>query len=148
MIEKMDRLKRTVLELIVGIAAFGVLFEILGILFVKDKGAYTIGIVCGALTAAGIAIHMAYHLNNALDWDEENARRMIRKGTAIRYAAVTLVIILLAYFKIGNIFSYFLGIMTLKAAAYAQPYVHRLLNKIFHIEEGGAEYGFHDSRID
>lgn len=82
---------------------------------------------------------MAHSLNDALDRDEENARRIIRKGTSIRYGAVILIILLLAYLKIGNILSCFLGIMTLKAAAYAQPYVHKLLNKIFHIEEGGCE---------
>ncbi len=165
MIEKMDSLKRTVLDLLIGIVIFGVLFEVLGILFVKDKGAYTIGIVCGVLIAAGMAIHMAHNLNDALDWDAENATRIARKGTVLRYGAVTLITILLAYFKIGNILSCFLGIMTLKTAAYAQPYVHKLFNKIFNIEEGGcenaiiddddefdfsewAERGFYDSRFD
>lgn len=158
----MDSLKRTVVELLIGIAFFGMLFEVGGILFVRDKVSYSIGILCGVVIAAGMAIHMAYNLSDALDWDEEHARRIARKGAFIRYLAVVLVTILLAYFKIGNILSCFLGIMSLKTSAYAQPYVHKLLNKIFNIEEGGcenaiiddddefdfgewAERGFHDS---
>lgn len=165
MIEKMDSLKRTVMELLIGIVLFGMIFEIIGILLVKEKAAYSIGILCGVLIAAGMAIHMAYNLNDALDWDEEHARRIAKRGSFIRYGAVVIITILLAHFKIGNILSCFLGIMSLKTAAYTQPYVHKLLNKIYHIEEGGcenaiiddddefdfsewAERGFHDSRFD
>ena len=165
MIEKMDSLKRTVLELLLGIVFFGMFFEISGILFVKDKLSYSVGLLCGVLIAVGMAIHMAYSLNNALDWDEENAKREVRKGAILRYVAVVLITMLLAYYKIGNVLSCLLGIMTLKTAAYAQPYVHKLLNIIYKIEEGGCENaiiddddefdfgewaanGFHDSRFD
>ena len=165
MIRKMDSLRRTVLELLLGIVLWGILFELGGLLIVKDRISYSIGMLCGVLIAVGMAIHMAYNLNNALDWDEENARRIARKGSMIRYMAVALITILIAYFKIGDILSCFLGIMTLKTAAYVQPYVHKLLNKIYHIEEGGcenaiiddddefdlgkwAECGFYDSWLD
>lgn len=165
MIEKMDSFKRTVLELLLGIAFFGIIFEIAGVLFVEDKGAYSIGILCGVLIAAGLAIHMAHNINDALDWDAEHAKKSVRNGAMLRYGAVTLITMLLAYFKIGNILSCFLGIMSLKTAAYTQPFVHKVINKIFKIEEGGyenaiiddddefdfgewAERGFHDQRSD
>lgn len=166
MIEKMDSLKRTVLELMLGITVFGVLFEAGGLLLAKEKVSYSVGILCGVLLAAGMALHMAYNINDALDWDAEHAAKALRKGSVFRYTAVTLTTMLLAYFKIGNILSCMLGIMTLKAAAYSQPFVHKLLNKIYHIEEGGcenaiidddedefdfsewAEHGFYDPRSD
>lgn len=162
----MDSLKRTVLELLLGIFLYGVIFEIVGIVFVKNRLPYSIGMICGMLLAAGMAIHMAYNINDALDWEAEIAAKTLRRGSIFRYATVTLITMLLAYFKIGNILSCMLGIMTLKAAAYSQPFVHKLLNKIYHIEEGGyenaiidddedefdfgewAEHGFHDPRSD
>lgn len=164
MIEKMDSLKRTVLELLLGILLFGLLFEFVGLLLVKDRMAYSIGIGCGMLIAAGMAIHMAYNIDDALNWDAEQAAKALRRGSILRYTTVTLITMLLAYFKIGNILSCVLGIMTLKTAAYTQPIVHKVINKIFKIEEGGyenaiidddefdfgewAECGFHDPRSD
>lgn len=139
MIEKMDSLKRTVLELILGIAAFGILFEGVGILFVKDKISYSIGILCGVVIAVIMMLHMAHNLNDALDWDADYAKRSVRSSAVLRYFGVALVMVALAYFKIGNIFSCFLGIMTLKTAAYTQPFVHKLINKLWNIEEGGCE---------
>lgn len=165
MIEKMDSLKRTVMELLLGILLFGLLFEFVGLLLVKDRMAYSIGIGCGMLIAAGMAIHMAYNIDDALNWDAEQAAKALRRGSILRYTTVTLITMLLAYFKIGNILSCVLGIMTLKTAAYTQPIVHKVINKIFKIEEGGyenaiiddddefdfgewAECGFHDPRSD
>ena len=165
MIEKMDSLKRTVLELLLGILLFGLLFEVVGIWFAADKLSYSIGIGCGILVAAGMAVHMAYNIDDALNWDAEQAAKILKKGSMLRYGAVALITILLAYFKIGNILSCMLGIMTLKTAAYTQPVVHKVINKIFKIEEGGyenaittdddefdfgewAERGFHDPWAD
>ena len=162
MIEKMDSLKRTVLELLLGIAFWTVVFELGGLAFVKSKMSYSVGLLCGVVIAVGMTLHMAHNLNNALNWEPEIAKREVKKGAFIRYLAVVAITILLAWLKIGDILSCFLGIMTLKTAAYAQPYVHKLLNKIYHIEEGGcenaiitdddefdfgewAEHGFHDS---
>lgn len=139
MIEKMDSLKRTVLELLLGILLFGLLFEFAGLLFVTDKLSHSVGIGCGVLIAAGMAIHMAYNINDALDWDAEQAAKALRRGSMLRYATVVLITMLLAYFKIGNVISCFLGIMSLKTAAYSQPVVHKVINKIFKIEEGGYE---------
>ena len=161
----MNSLKRTVLDLLIGIIGWGSLFEIIGVLVVKNKLAYSVGMLCGVLIAAGLAFHMAYSLNNAFDWDAEVAVKEVKKGVMFRYVAVLIVTSLRAYFKIGNILACFLGIMTLKTAAYIQPYVHRFINHIFNIEEGGcenaitidddefdfgqwAESGFYDSRFD
>ena len=162
MIEKMDSLRRTVWELLIGILFSGILLEIVGLILIKDKLQHSVGIALGMVIAAGLAIHMAYNLNDALDWDAQNATRIVRKGFLLRYGTVTLATVLLAYFKIGNILSCWAGIMTLKTSAYLQPFVHKIINKIFKIEEGGyenaiiddddefdfgewAERGFHDS---
>jgi len=135
------------LELLAGIVFFGVLFELTGLIFVKDKLAHSIGMLLGIIIALAMATHMAFSLNSALDWDEENAKKAIWKSYLLRYAAVALCMGLIAYFGIGDIISCFIGIMSLKAAAYLQPHLHRFVNK--HIlkieEEGGCVDGIMDA---
>ena len=143
----MNSWKRTLLELLIGIVLSGVVFEIVGLLFVKDKLAHSIGMLLGILIALAMATHMAFSLNDALDWDEEQAKRAIWKSYLLRYLSVAICIGLIAYFGIGNVISCFLGIMTLKPAAYLQPYLHRFINKyILKIEEeGGCVDGINDA---
>ena len=145
----MNSWKRTLLELLAGIVFFGVLFELTGLIFVKDKLAHSIGMLLGIIIALAMATHMAFSLNSALDWDEENAKKAIWKSYLLRYAAVALCMGLIAYFGIGDIISCFIGIMSLKAAAYLQPHLHRFVNKhILKIEEGGCVDGIIDAEDD
>ena len=125
----MSSWKRTLTELLAGIVLFGVVFEIIGLIFVKDRLSHSIGMLIGVLIALGMAVHMAFSLNDALDWDEEQAKRAIWKSYMLRYTAVAISMGLVAYFKIGDLISCFCGIMSLKAAAYLQPHLHRFCNK-------------------
>lgn len=146
----MNSWKRTLLELLTGIVLSGVLMELIGLIIVKDKLSHFIGMLIGIFIALAMATHMAFSLNNALDWDEEYAKRSIWKSYMLRYTAVALCMGLVAYFGIGNIISCFCGIMTLKAAAYLQPYLHKFCNKyILKIEEeGGCVDGIMDANGD
>ena len=146
----MSSWKRTLTELLAGIVLFGVLFEIIGLIFVKDRLSHSIGMLIGVLIALGMAVHMAFSLNDALDWDEEQAKRAIWKSYMLRYTAVAICMGLVAYFKIGDLISCFCGIMSLKAAAYLQPHLHRFCNKyLLKIEEeGGCVDGIMDANVD
>ena len=143
----MNSWKRTLAALLTGIVLSGILFELIGLIFVKDKISHSLGMLIGILIALGMATHMAYSLNNALDWDEEHAKRAIWKSYMLRYASVAVCMGLVAYFRIGDIISCFIGIMSLKAAAYLQPYLHKFCNKyILKIEEvGGCVDGIMDA---
>lgn len=143
----MDSWKKTLLELLGGIILTGILFECIGLIFVKDKLLHSVGMMIGILIALAMAVHMAYSLNEALNWDEEQAKRSMWKSYLLRYTAVAVCMGLVAYFGIGNIISCFCGIMTLKAAAYLQPYLHKFCNKyILKIEEeGGCVDGIMDA---
>ena len=130
--------KRTLTELLAGSVLSGIVFEVIGLSFVKDKLSHSIGMVIGIFIALAMATHMAFSLNSALYWDEENAKKAIWKSYLFRYIAVAICIGLIAYFKIGNVISCFFGIMTLKPAAYLQPHLHRFVNKyLLKIEEEG-----------
>ncbi len=139
-IETMDSLKRTVLELAAGILLCALLFEAAGLIFAERKLFYTIGILYGAVLAVAMAVHMAWNLNDALDWDEDHARKIARRGSFFRYLMAAILMGVFAYFKLGNFLACVLGIMCLKAAAYLQPVVHKIINHIFKIkEEGGCK---------
>ena len=142
--------KRTLLELLAGIVLFGILFECIGLVFVKGRLAHSVGMFLGILIALGMGTHMAYSISNALDWDEAHAKTAMWKSYMIRYIAVALAMGIIAYFQIGNIISCFCGIMSLKAAAYLQPHLHRFVNKyILKIEEeGGCVDGIVDADDD
>ncbi len=130
--------KRTLAELLAGIVLSGIVFELIGLIFVKNKLSHSIGMLIGIFIALAMATHMAFSLNNALDWDEEHAKRAIWKSYMLRYASVAICMGLVAYFRIGDIISCFIGIMSLKAAAYLQPHLHKFCNKyILKIEEEG-----------
>ena len=146
----MSSWKRTLLELLTGIVLSGVLFEVIGLIFVKDKLAHSIGMLLGILIALAMATHMAFSLNSALDWDEEQAKRSIWKSYMLRYVSVAICIGLIAYFGIGDVISCFFGIMSLKPAAYLQPYLHKFVNKyLLKIEEeGGCVDGIDDAEDD
>ena len=44
----------------------------------------------------------------------------------LRYAIVAIISIAMGYFKLGNILTWFIGVMGLKVAALAQPLIHRV----------------------
>ena len=141
----MNSWKRTLIELLTGSVLAGIVFELIGLIFVQDKLSHSIGMLIGIFIALAMATHMAVSLNSALDWDEEHAKRSIWKSYMVRYISVAICIGLIAYFRIGNVISCFFGIMSLKASAYLQPYLHRFVNKyILKIEEGGCVDGIID----
>ena len=143
----MSSWKRTLTELLAGIVLAGIVFEIIGLIFVKDRLSHSIGMLIGVVMALAMATHMAFSLSNALDWDEEHAKSSMWKSNILRYVLVVVCFMLSAYFRIGNMVSCFFGIMTLKMSAYLQPYLHRLCNKyILKIEEeGGCVDGIMDA---
>ena len=146
----MSSWKRTLTELLAGLVLAGIGFEFIGLIFVKDRLSHSIGMLIGVIIALAMVTHMAFSLNNALDWDEDQAKRVMWKSYMLRYVSVAISLGLIAYFRIGNVISCFFGIMTLKPAAYLQPYLHEFCNKyILKIEEeGGCVDGIMDADVD
>ena len=65
--------------LMLGIIVCGVISEIAGVFLVADKLNYTIGLWIGVLTALGMALHMAYVLDRALDRGEKGAQAAVAR---------------------------------------------------------------------
>ena len=124
---KIRNINRTVWELIIGIVLVNALLEVIGLIFVSQKGAYTIGLILGMLLAIGMVFHMNISIEKAVDIGGEHAKGYMLKSYAIRTAVVLAVIVCVGVLKFANLLSLLLGIMTLKVAAYLQPITHRFM---------------------
>ncbi len=129
MIKKLDAISEVLFDLLVGIVIFGVLAELIGVYFVKEKMFYSIGLLIGVVIALFMAVHMAVTLNTAMDLGEAGAVKHMQKQNLIRYGVILILFGLLLIIKIGNPLSAFLGIMGLKVAAYIQPITHKIFRR-------------------
>lgn len=125
----LNRLSLLVKELLVAIVFYGLITEVVVLIVVQDKIFYTIGLLVGLIAAVGMCIHMQVSLEDAISMGEGGAEKHIRKSYGIRMAVVLLVMGLMYYFNIGSILMYFIGIMSLKVAAYLQPFTHKYFQK-------------------
>lgn len=97
------------------------------------KASYFSGIWIAALITALALLHMLRCLDRALSFEEKEAQKLIFRGYVIRYAAAAVIIILAAVTGVLNPLVLCLGyILLMKAAAFSQPFTHKLCNKLFH----------------
>ncbi len=128
------RLNKVLPELILGIILYGIVLQLAGVWwFVSDKLRYSSGLWIGIALACFMAIHMAVVIQDAVSIDSGQGKLIAQN--MIRYIAVVAVFFCMMYFKLGNLFSAFLGVMGLKAAAYAQPFIHKMIFKLRGREE-------------
>ena len=66
-------------------------------------------------------------VQQAVDRGEGGAKVKMISSYVIRTVVVLLVIVLTGVLKLGSLVGLLLGIMTLKVAAYIQPYTHKFL---------------------
>ena len=132
LLETLRRMNRTVLEMELGILAFGILFQLLSLPFPGARLARAVSLLLGSAMAAAAVIHMYRTLDKALDNDEGGAQKAIYKGYVTRYVLVIVIILIAVYTKWLEPLMIFLAYMSLKFTAYLQPLTHKICNKIFH----------------
>lgn len=115
----------TLLELCLGILAYGVVFEIV-LLFFSRNPAYSIGLWIGVFLAVAGAFHMWWSLDRGLDLPEKDAVKSMGAQNIIRYVVLVLVISALMFVDFANPIFAFCGYMGMKVSAYLNPLVHRL----------------------
>lgn len=130
MIKWMKRLNQALPMLVLGILAYGLLVELIGVWFVSDKIRYTTGLLIGIACAIGMAIHIAMIIEESVRIGEGHTKLLSFKSV-MRYLVLCAIMILMTFFKLGNMFTAIIGVLGLKVSAYAQP----LLYKAFHINK-------------
>lgn len=115
----------TLLELWLGILAYGVVFEIALLVFSRNPS-YSIGLWIGVFLAAAGAFHMWWSLDRGLDLPEKEAVKSLGAQNIIRYVILVIVLGVLMYTNLANPILAFCGYMGMKVSAYLNPLIHRL----------------------
>ncbi|MCR4568473.1 MAG: hypothetical protein K5769_10495 [Pseudobutyrivibrio sp.] len=126
MINWMRRLNQALPGLVLGIILYGVIIELVGVWFVNDKLRYTTGLLIGIACAVGMAVHIAMIIEESVRIGKGHAKYLSFKSV-MRYLVLCAVMIIMAFFKLGNMFTAIIGVLGLKVSAYAQPLLYRLL---------------------
>lgn len=129
-IKKEKKIDSTLSELFIGIILWGVLCQISGVWFVKDKVGYSLGLWIGIFLALAAGFHMWWALDKALDFTQDAAVKIMVKYNIIRYLIIVLVLAVVMITDVANPLTAFLGLIGLKVAAYIQPFTNKISSKI------------------
>jgi len=132
------KINPTMVELIIGIVAYGILGTLLWVMlymlsvplekFFDDSFLQImIGFVIGIVFSIATIIHMTSSVETALEMGEHGALKHTRISYIVRMVALIVVFALMIIFDIGNIFAVLFGLLSLKLSAYAQPITHKIL---------------------
>ena len=124
------RIPETLGELYVGIIVTSALLQVTLVWFAEEKVSYSMGLWAGAVIAVIFAWHMWGTLDQALGLGEAGAQKVMRRQSLIRYGLVAGMLGLLMITRAASPLAAFLGIMTLKVAAYLQPVTHKVILKL------------------
>lgn len=131
MIERLKKKNRTLLELQAGIVFIGIICQIVGSFIVKQQIYYAKSLWFGILMALAASAHMYRTLDRSLDFGQD-ASKMIFRGYLFRYVFLIVVLAIAMVTEVMNPLILFMGYMSLKVAAFLQPFTHKLCNKLFH----------------
>lgn len=123
------KINETLAELLAGIFLWGLFWQVAGIWFVAEKAACSLGLWSGVLVSGICAWHMYKSLDKALDFSEKDAQKYVVSRSMMRYGLISIVLLVMAVTEVGDPLCCFLGIMGLKAAAYLQPFMHKIMEK-------------------
>lgn len=124
----MRNINKTVWELLLGIFVTGIILEFAGVMLVKDKLYYTVGLAIGLTLAVFMTFSIYSSVEKAVDRGEDGAKAKMISSYAIRTILILAVMVMTGIWKLGDMIGLLLGIMTLKVAAYIQPVTHKFLS--------------------
>ena len=126
-----EKLHPTLIELWIGIVIWSILISGIGVWFCKDKTAWFAGIAFGALTACGLAFYMTKSVSRLVDdLDAGRGDKVIRSSAMIRLFLAAAAIAIACFVPFFNPIGTFLGILSLKFAAYSNGLVHAVTKRI------------------
>ena len=121
-------LNATVKEMWLGIGIWGILCELVTVWFVKDRTGSALGMLIGCLLAIAGVWHMWKVLDTALDLGD-GAPKYLTVRSWMRYGVFVVIFGVLMVTEFASPLTAFLGLMGMKAAAYMQPVIHKILER-------------------
>lgn len=131
----LSKINPVLLDLIVGCSVFGVIgeviiFTLIPIWYKGNLGKVALGYILGVFVMIAFSVHMYIQIEQSFGLGEVGAIKHNIKMFTIR-AVVVLVATCLIYFTgFCNAIAFVCGMISLKVAAYFQPFTHKVINKI------------------
>ena len=122
----------TLFELCLGIVLYGIVFQLVLLLFSREFS-YSAGLWIGVVLAVAGAVHMWWSLNRGLDQAARGAVKTVGANSLIRYFVLVAVMAVLVYTEAANPIFAFCGYMGMKVSAYMNPWMKRLNARVFKI---------------
>lgn len=119
------KIDRTVLSLWLGMVLFGILAEVVGVILVQEKLAFSIGLWLGIFLQFGITWMMQRDCERAVEMSEEQAEKYIRGRSFLRSLFWFLVMAAAININVISCIGVFFGLFALKVAALFSPVVFR-----------------------
>jgi hypothetical protein len=119
---------RTLHEMLLGIVAVNIILAVVA-MFVPNRQQALYAVLIGTVTATVYVIHMAVTMDDAMNLDEKSAVVQVRKQMAVRYLIVCVVAGTSLYFRIADPIFLVISVITIKAGAYLQPTIHKILKR-------------------
>ncbi len=120
----------TLSEMIIGMICWGIIIQILLLVFFENILYNAIGLWCGVVISIAMAVHMRESIEEALNYTEKYAKKKMQADSAKRMTLAAIAMGVVFYLKIGNPLTVLAGIFALKVSAYAQPLMHKMIQKI------------------
>ncbi|MCD7863656.1 MAG: hypothetical protein LUG61_09185 [Lachnospiraceae bacterium] len=130
-LDKLQKINPTLLTMMIGTFAYGLVGEIVILLFLRRLSGVSLGWWIGvALSILGEA-HMYWSLDMALGLGEKGATKKLVLHNTVRYLVFVGVTFLLMATDIANPVACVFGILGMKAGAYLEPVLEKLYTKKF-----------------
>ena len=123
-IERIRRVNETLLDLVIGCLIYGFVFELIGLLAVPDRTAWTLGLLLGILAAIGMSISMYMGIDSALSMDPQAAGRSMTIQSILRLLVMLLVGLLAIRVKQISFPAVVVGLLGLKVSAHLHIYTN------------------------
>lgn len=122
--DRIGRMNETLLDLITGCLVYSIIFECIGLIFVHNKAAWSLGLLLGTIVAVGLAISMYHSIDSCLSMDPARASRTMTLWSILR------ILVMLAAAWVGMKFSFIsfpaviVGILGLKVSSHLHMYTN------------------------
>ena len=121
----------TLHDLYAGIVLFSLLILLIGLLLVRQKLPFALGVLLGGAVSCGLGTHMYRSLDVALELPSDAAVKYTRKRSGLRMIFMGITVGVSCIFPAClNVFGVVFGLLTLKFSAYLQPVIHIFTTKI------------------
>ena len=125
-------------SMVVYMTIFAGVFEVIGVLLVNDKMAYTVGIIFGLLFSILKLKLMKDTISKAVNMPQEKAQRYSNIHYGIRYVLSGIVLAIAAIAPYISVLGVFIGMESMKAAAYMQIHIDKKQEKAAKSEEASS----------